>query len=236
MKKNLTLAAAFLLYCCISNCALTQNAKPWQADLALGAGSSTYTIAPSLTRWWALGSHWQLGVGARATYTGGSNLRYETVPAILTTGQVGPQVLFLPNKAENLDTLTLANTNSLAVNLNVYALYTFAKKWGVGFNIDVVGFTVGGASDATYRSRGVTQPGSVSAIPTPLNLLLVSDNDIGSINSELYVKYNWSESWAVRAGVSYNFTEYTTTQKLRDGNDRFRNKSLLGMLAVSYRF
>lgn len=42
------------------------------------------------------------------------------------------------------------------------------------------------------------------------------------------------EYWSVRAGATFIFAEYTTSNKLYLENDRFRNKALMGMFGVSY--
>ncbi len=76
------------------------------------------------------------------------------------------------------------------------------------------------------------------AKPTSLNALLVGDNDIGSLNSELYVLYHASERLSVKAGLSYLFTEYTTDKKYITGidNDRYRNKSMGAAIGIQYAF
>jgi hypothetical protein len=69
--------------------------------------------------------------------------------------------------------------------------------------------------------------------PTAFNVLLISDNDHGTLNSELYAKYYFNEDWGIKIGAQFLFTEYTTdteVQQFPEPNDRFRNKSL--MLAI----
>jgi hypothetical protein len=73
-----------------------------------------------------------------------------------------------------------------------------------------------------------------SAKPTTLNALLVSDNDIGSLNSELYLRYWINPTMALKAGFGFLFVEYTTDNKLIFGNDRFRNKVSLAVVGISY--
>ena len=74
------------------------------------------------------------------------------------------------------------------------------------------------------------------AKPTVFNLLLVSDSDKGSLNSELYVRYKINPKISLRGGFNFQFNEYTTLRKLTFENDRFRAKNLLPLLAVSYHF
>jgi hypothetical protein len=63
----------------------------------------------------------------------------------------------------------------------------------------------------------------------------VSDNDLGSLNSELYARYWVNDKIGFRAGLSFQFVEYTTDKVLTFENDRFRTKNLLPMLAISYK-
>ena len=77
-----------------------------------------------------------------------------------------------------------------------------------------------------------------NAKPTSFNILLISDNDRGSLNSELYGKYYWNEKWGVKLAAQFLFTEYTTdteVQQFPEPNDRFRNKSLLIAAGISYK-
>jgi len=75
-----------------------------------------------------------------------------------------------------------------------------------------------------------TQTAVENSKPTAFNVLLISDNDRGSLNSELYGKYYLNDTWGIKLGVQFLFTEYTTdteVQQFPEPNDRFRNKSLL---------
>ena len=68
-------------------------------------------------------------------------------------------------------------------------------------------------------------------------MLLTSDNDLGSLNSEFYLNYFFKDRWAVKVAGQFHFTEYTTdinVQQEPKPNDRFRNKSLLGAVGIVY--
>lgn len=211
-----------------------QTSHRYYADFTTGGGNG-FGTALSAGRLWNLGTRWHLGGGVRLSFYTAANAGYVTAPAILTTGAEGPQVLFLPNKPDNLDSLTFGTAQVVALNLYLHARYRFNERWAVGANIDLVGASWGARQTASYQNRRLSPPaGSVSAVPTALNLLLVSDNDRGTLNSEFYVGYNISSHWAVRGGLAFLFTEYTTDTKLRFGNDRFRNKALLGLVGVTY--
>jgi hypothetical protein len=67
----------------------------------------------------------------------------------------------------------------------------------------------------------------------------MGDNDRGNLNSELYVRYFFTDAWAVKIGLQNLFTEYTTNSKVQqfpESNDRFRNKSMLMSLGISHSF
>lgn len=76
----------------------------------------------------------------------------------------------------------------------------------------------------------------MSARPTPLNILLVSDNDRGSLNSEFYARQDIGGGWGVKYALNFAFTEYTATQRLRKNNDRFRHKALLPSFGLTKDF
>ncbi len=178
----------------------------------------------------------KIGYGVRLTSQIGKDLDFVTAPARLTSNQTGPQVLFSPIFAENYDTIRFSNTQLNALNLNIHLQYTIKTKFDIGFNIDAIGFTFGSKVSGNYISKlSFENNTSQSAKATPFNLLLISDNDIGTLNSELYLRYWVHPKWAIRAGVSFLFTEYTTDKKLRLDNDRFRNKSLQAMIGVSFK-
>ncbi len=177
----------------------------------------------------------KIGYGVRFSSQFGKNLTYTTAPAVITSKQQGPQVLFSKIYNENIDTVYVSKAQNNMLNLSINLQYTIKNKLDIGFNIDAIGVTFGKAIKGNYHSAATTYPNSIQAgKPTVLNALLVSDNDIGSLNSELYVRYWFNSHWAVRAGASFMFTEYTTNNKLRLDNNRFRNKSLMPLLGVSY--
>lgn len=179
-----------------------------------------------------------LGYGVRFTGNFGKDVTYVTAPAKLTTGNSGPFVLFQGIKEENLDTLKFASYNTNSLNLTIHLNYKLTSKIEVEFNIDAVGFSFGSTEMADYNSSKRLQSPDKNtkqqAKPTTLNALLTSDNDWGSLNSEILIKYWFKPKWAIKAGATFVFSEYTTTNNLFLDNDRFRNKALLGMVGISY--
>lgn len=206
-------------------------------DLALATSGNQYSGALSWVKFHSITKkkRFKVGYGVRYTAQGGKDLYYTTAPAILTSKQTGPQVLFSEIFYENVDTIFVSKSQNNSLNISINLQYTIKEKFDIGFNIDAAGFSFGGNTTGKYIAYQSTDNGTQqSAKPTSYNLLLVSDNDIGMLNSELYFRYWFNQKWAIRAGATFLFTEYTTDKKLRLDNDRWRNKSLMGLVGITF--
>jgi hypothetical protein len=218
---------------------LTAQATTNNIDLGLGIGSSEGSLSTAYVHNWQLGKKKKLtlGGGARLTNYLGKNKYYLTAPASITSGETGPQVFFIENILENIDSVQFESSQVNFLNISFNAGYQVHPKILLGFNIDLLGISFGSKQDGRYFEGNT---GSItSAKPTSFNLLLISDNDIGSLNSELFARYNLNETWGIKAGFQFLFTEYTTdteVQQTPETNDRFRNKSSMFTAGVSYVF
>jgi hypothetical protein len=127
----------FLLLCLVagfnSHAQYSYPKKQTYGDVALSAigGAST---ALSYNNLYGVGKskRFKIGWGVRLTSFFGKNLDYYTAPAKLTSGEVGPQVLFVENILSNIDTLKLTKTQTNALNLDIHLQYSF-RKLDVGF-------------------------------------------------------------------------------------------------------
>ncbi len=207
-------------------------------DVALSSNGNQFSGALSWVHFNAITKkkRFKIGYGLRFTSQFGNNLNYVTAPAKITSKQTGPQVLFSKIYTENIDTFFVTSTQHNSLNISINLQYTFKQKLDVGFNIDAVGLSFGAKTDGKYISYqdNLKNKSTQSAKPTSLNALLVSDNDIGSLNSELYLRYWFNKHFAIKAGATFLFTEYTTSNKLRLDNNRWRNKALMGMIGITY--
>ena len=132
-----------------------------------------------------------------------------------------------------------AQINSLNLSLNFG--YNFSKKFSAGLTIDAIGFSFGKKQSGVYYGNNFATGVPVTAKPTGFNLLLISDNDKGSLNSELFARYKWNDSWGVKLGLQFFFAEYTTNTEVQttpsgDKNDRFRKKMAGVGIGVTYNF
>lgn len=244
MKRILYSALAIFI---LSNTVTAQQKKvrvvDQFADLTVGFGSSQVSGAASYIYNWKLGKRKKLETGFGLRYTGyfGSNLYFKTAPAKLTSGKTGPAVLFADDIVPNIDSVLFSKAQVNALNLSINFGYNFSKRFSLGFNIDAIGFSFGKKQSGTYYANNFATGVPVIAKPTGFNLLLISDNDKGTLNSELFAKYKWNDSWGIKLAFEFLFAEYTTNTQVQttpagDKNDRFRKKMTGVGFGVTYNF
>lgn len=235
MLRKLVFLFVFSLFIS-SSFAQQQSHASNSIDLGIAFASSQGTLTGAYIHNWRLGKKqkFEIGVGGRLTTYAGANQYYSTAPAKLTSGSTGPGVFFKENITANMDTFLIARPQVLAINAMINFGYLITPKFYAGFNIDVIGFSLGQEKSGNYINGSQGQ--NTTGKPTPFNLLLVSDNDFGTLNSEFYGKYKVNEKLSIKTGFQFLFTEYTTAtevQQFPEPNDRFRNKSGLFTLGVS---
>ena len=212
-------------------------------DLSATIGESQGAVAASYVHNWRLGKKkkWEIGYGARLTSYFGVKTDFTTAPARLSRTTTFPFIIvFAGHETKNEDTLNVQRPFTNSVNLSTNLGYNFNERWSAGFNIDLIGFTFGRTTSGVLTSNGVTKT-EFAAKPGAFNLLLTGDNDIGSLNSEFFLKYNLNNRWGIKAVYQFLFVEYKTTtirQTAPDGTlvDRFRNKANTFGIGASYHF
>ena len=220
-----------------------------EAGISLATSGELSMVTLSANQYWGVGRkkrNFKLGLGARLTSSfGGDGIVYMTAPAKLTSGKTGPSVFFSEQVPQNIDTLKLDATQVNAINLFLALRYDFKKKWGVEFNIDLAGFSFGGSQSSilTYgENSNATR--SVNSKPSSKNLLLISDNDIGSLNSELVISYLYKNKIKFKVLASFLFNEYTVDNPVLYTNsigtvvdaETYRTKALAFGIGANYIF
>lgn len=210
-------------------------------DITGTLGKSQTVTSASYVYNWRLGKRekWELGFGLRYSAYFGTKKYYITAPARLARGTTFPfLIVFAAQKTENWDTLTVQRpfTNSLNATFNLG--YHITEHWYAGTNIDLIGVTVGRNSSAILTSNGTTTT-EANAKPANFNLLLTGDNDLGTLNSEFFLRYDLNNRWSLKGTYQFFFSEYKTRsiqQIAPDGTsvDRFRNKVNAFGLGISY--
>jgi hypothetical protein len=201
-----------------------------------GGASHEQQLAVDSSRFWQISdSKFYFGTGLRLTSQWSTGHTFRTAPASLTRGESGIGAIFKPEKKSNIDELGMGHSQVTSLNVLVQILYRWKEKWSIGANIDLIGASFGKLRRGGFnpKKEDGSWPEEVSARPTPFNLLLGDDNDRGSINSEVYVHRTLDQNWGVKLGVVHAFSEYTTTRKLRNNNDRFRKKNYLPTLGLT---
>ncbi len=192
---------------------------------AIGSGEGS--VSADFFHLWKLGNAGKLeaGIGVRLSAYFGSDQYYSSAPANLASDE------------DKTDSVRFASAQVSALNLAVNFGYRLSTRIGLGFNIDVLGFSFGGQKDGTYING--SQSLNTTAKPSSFNVLLVGNNDHGMLNSEFYGRYFFSERIAVKVAFQYLFTEYTTdtpVQQQPESNDRFRNKSEMFSIGITRKF
>jgi hypothetical protein len=213
------------------------------AELTGGIGASQATVSLAYVFNWKVGKRkkFELGLGARFASYFGSDLYFTTAPAKLTSGKTGPAVLFTDDIDANIDSVLFPRAQINALNLSLNFGYNFSRKFSAGLTIDAIGFSFGKKQSAVYYGNNFATGVPVTAKPTGFSLLLISDNDKGSLNSELFARYRWNDSWGVKLGFQFFFAEYTTDTKVQTTpgggtNDRFRKKVAGAGIGITYNF
>ena len=214
-------------------------------DVAVAGASGRFSTALSWSHLHGIGKKkqkLQIGYGLRFTSFVGANKYYTTAPAKYTSTVQGLGTIFSETIEENLDTITTATALTLSLNLALYIQYTLTPKIDVGCNIDVIGFSFGPSKSFNVISSvyDAGQEPVQRASPTAFNLLLTSDNDIGSLNSEFYARYKFNSKFSVRVGYAFLFSEYQTDNSLsfdegRIVNDRYRYKASMVFVGVTFK-
>lgn len=215
-------------------------------DLAISGGGTGFSPALSFTQMFGIGksNRFKIGYGIRVTSYFGGAANFRTAPAKFTSGTSSFAALVSDDIIANIDTFSVKSFQTNALNVSINIQYALSKKLEVGINIDATGKTWGSTVTGdliSKRNKRKFQDGSTtsSSNPETYNFLLVSDSDIGSLNSEVYARYWVTEKIGIRAGLSFQFVELTTEKKVEINgrlNDTWRYKTLSPMVAVSYKF
>jgi hypothetical protein len=213
-------------------------------DLAVSGANGRLSTSLQGYRLHGIGSKKKIkiGYGLRFTNFVGANRYYTTAPARFTSPIQNIGTLFSETYLENIDTIATATAVTNSLNVAIHFQYDFNSQLSAGFNIDAVGLSFGPEKKFNVISsiydpnQAPVQAGS----PTRLNVLLTSDNDIGSLNSEFYLRYAFAGRWGIRVGFTFLFSEYRTHKELsfdngRIVNDRYRYKASMALVGVGYR-
>lgn len=95
-------------------------------------------------------------------------------------------------------TEALKDINLMSTNIFGQIHYDM-NNWKFGFNLDLIGSSSGDASTILGSSNEVN--------PVTNNIFLYGKNDKGSLNSQLFARYNLDQ-WFLKAGLAHTVVEY----------------------------
>ena len=244
MKKVIFYLLLSLVTFTISAQGLDKSYK--NIDLALSRRGSGFSPALSFSQLWGIGksNRFKIGYVVRVTSYFGGAADFRTAPAKFTSGKSSFAALFADDIVANIDTFSVKSFQTNALNIGIVLQYALSSKLEMGINIDATGKTWGGTVSGNListKNKRKFQDGSMisDANPETYNFLLISDSDIGSLNSEVYARFWVTNKIGVRAGASFQFVELTTQKKVEIGgilNDTWRYKAFMPMIAFSYKF
>jgi hypothetical protein len=222
---KLCMVSLFLLISFTNKTNAQSKSKYIQIGGAAGSGSGAAVL--SAQKDWVLGKNKRLiiGTGARFTSYFGKNIYLTTAPAKLSA------------EPKSVDSLLAPKPYLSSLNLLINLGYKIGDRVQIGFNIDALGFSFGPEGSPNFISNSKSI--SVKASPTSPNILLVGDNDLGSLNSQFYGRLKITEKIGLNLAYQFLFNELTTNtkvQSLPEPNDRFRVKSNQVYLGLSLHF
>ncbi len=228
MKKYILLAIVVLVTTKVATAQKVENAKTQQfADLSFGFGNKQGSVIAGYFYNWNFGKNKKffIGTGARFNTFYGTNVNFTSAPASLAGDKLKE------------DTLLAPKPNAYSLNVLINLGYHITPKLQAGFNIDLLGASFGPEGSPIFISNGVLT--TTKAKPAGFNILLVGNNDKGSLNSEFYARYKIADKFGVKLAYQYFFTELKTSTEIQTApqkNDRFRNKAGLLNVGFSYHF
>ncbi len=221
MRANVTVILSIL---CIG-AAMAQEENTTNYGSLTGAyGEREGSASVEFFHNWKLGKSrkFLIGIGGRFTSYFGSDHYFSSAPASLASDDTKSDSLLLPS------------SNIFALNAAINLAYRITDKFDVGFDIDAIGLSFGGKQDGFYLNGNMGQ--ATMASPTSFNVLLIGNNDRGTLNSEFYIRYFFKENLGIKVAYQYLFTEYTTdtaVQQVPEANDRFRHKAQMVSLGIT---
>ncbi|MDX2062499.1 MAG: hypothetical protein SFY70_05515 [Bacteroidia bacterium] len=167
---------------------------------------------------------WPVGLKGRLMAGGGVRYNYQG-----STGQISLELID-DNRNANAEVLV---SGLVVHNLALFAeaSYRISDRLEGGFNIELVGVTFGPEQSLPLQPPDFP----LSVEPETLGLLLVGENDLGTLNSEFFAAYRVSERLWLRANLSYVVNNYLTTTPVTSGEEA-RLQRFFSYLTVGVQF
>ncbi|MCC5945106.1 MAG: hypothetical protein JJT94_09225 [Bernardetiaceae bacterium] len=218
---------AFFLFCEKSEAQPRRKVSNWHHNFGLSVGGGNNQLAASL-KWFHLygvdsEQRFRIGYGFRLNFTGGGDIPFYSAPYELRKDKA------------TTDTLELKEPQLISLNIGLYMTYSITERWLLGFNMDLAGAGFGAESPGILYSEQIPQPeGLLIAENKPQygNLFRGWRDDLGALNTEVYVGYQLSPNWQIRGGIARYKWEFRTPIAFVRDNERYRSAAILGFIGV----
>lgn len=229
----LSLLLGFLLVCTCMDSVLGQMVKVkkhktishWQHrfTLALGVGNELGAGSLGYATMYGFGDSQRLRIG------GGIRLNL----ALGITDSVPYRSATYRDTLDNAyrDTLLVEKPFLGSANLGFYISYDINDRWEIGASTDLVGFGFGGNRNALLIN-GITR--DTLSVEAEVRSLVSAYKIRGTLNNEIFVGYKFNPRWRLRLGMQYLLTEYLTPRKIFNNNNVFKNRGVLGFIAITF--
>lgn len=183
----------------------------------------------------------QIGWGGKLSHVRGNDLDFTTAPARLTKEKTGLSGLNGTTLLRNIDTLQIS-AGITSFNFSLSAQISLFGRIDLGASADILGLAFGTRRAGYYSgSKGFSKIDSLNvhqtyqqARPTPVSIQLLGDNTIGNLNTELYARLHITPRVGLKVSYLFTTNEYQTTRILVDDNRRFRFRSEMIFIGLTF--
>lgn len=251
-----------ILFCFIVTHSMAQYQGPVSSRISsgldVGAGFRANQVSPSLSYYQVLNiaksKFFSLGWTATFRTYYANDVDYITAPARLSRGGTGFYAIGAPYRLDRIDTLRMPYATNTSFNFGIRAQFRY-RFLEIGASADIIGLTLGKTRAGRYLSDNgfYYRPSSStgkdtiqtftgayidqSAKPSRANVQLLGDNSYGTLATEVFARVHVNQRLAIKAGYQWLATEYTTSvTNVAYDNNRFRNRSGLTYLAITFPF
>lgn len=183
----------------------------------------------------------QIGWGGNVSHLRGNDLDFTTAPSRLTKEKTGLSGLNAPTLLRNIDTLQISS-GITSVNFSLSAQISLFGRIDIGASADILGLAFGTRRAGYYLgSKGYNKVDSLNvhqtnqqARPASANFVRLGDNTVGNLNNEIYARLHITPRVGLKVSYLFTTNEYRTTQVLVDDNYRFRFRSEMIFVGLTF--
>lgn len=219
--KKLTITILLLIIIVKTN---AQSVRVYE-HISLGLATASKVTVPSFgyaqTIEFGKENSYRIGTGLRLNYFSLKNRAFDGVET----------------KINNVSITPTPKINGASINIPIIAEF-HTKKFLVGVNIDIIGVSFGKKRENPIIKNYSGTLDSLNASPRSMSLLLLGKNNRGTLNSEVYVGYNVSDEFTVRAGISSLSSSFTSRYTPKSGKEttlgRFQTSQIMPFFSLVF--